>query len=508
MDEQTVVPEEESKGIQDECDNETFQPKPPPYPPPTASTTTAQKAESDNQTATHEGTFMETVVLSADNAISATVPEEESASSVVPQPAVVPEASPRKQEEAVEIHEGTLMETVVLSAESATVPEEESASVVPQPAVPEASPRKPEEAITIQPAATEGGNDAQVDEQDVLDALLVAARDSSVSASAGLALAKLAVGKGAGKLVARATSLLTDHSRAVTEHAIKESLPHRVSLYKIVASILKENASNNSHSQQQQQQAPQSHASGVDHSLAAKFAELAVSDLTAINIAMMAAASGVPMGTEWELQRNASRTLVVLANAHSDVVMTHLLPKLELASMFHQQQAQKRAAQMRGGLQEAQELVLVLVLITLKDIATSFPEQLTRHFKAALGRLLPVMGMAVSSQVKEAWSSCITACCTAVRQQALEVRCASGRVGEEGWKEGSLRVRVRASSCVCVRSRMAVYAYARLCMCALLCNSRVRFVVWFVQAACKRLSHACMPSDLHPVKCIHVVLCI
>jgi hypothetical protein len=373
---------------EDGLEVETFLPKPPPYPPP--------------QTVAHKN--LEDGPVDSSNEAAASAAKEDNAISEVSK------AAGREQ----------------MTGDTANV---QSPSSHHPPGALQQQTLKETDKQTVQFSASAEAKDSAVDEQDVLDALLVAARDSVVSSSAGLALAKLALGKGARKLVARATSLLSDHSRSVTEHAIKESLPHRVSLYKIVASVLKEDALNNSHPQQQNQGA------GIDHELASKFAELAVGDLTAINIAMMAAASGMPMGSEWELQRNASKTLVALAHTHADAVMTHLLPKLELASMFHQQQAQKRAQQMRGGLQEAQELVLILVLITLKDIATSFPEQLTLHFKAALGRLLPVMGMAVSSQVKEAWGSCITACCTAVRQHALEVRSACERA-DDGWKEG------------------------------------------------------------------------
>lgn len=109
--------------------------------------------------------------------------------------------------------------------------------------------------------------------QDILDSLLVAARDSAVSGSAGLALGKLALCNGAVPLVGRAAELLADHSKSVTERAVREGLPHRVSLYKIVTSVLKENGVAAGAGEQ-----------GLTPELARKFAALAVADLTAINI--------------------------------------------------------------------------------------------------------------------------------------------------------------------------------------------------------------------------------
>ena len=42
----------------------------------------------------------------------------------------------------------------------------------------------------------------------------------------------------------------------------------------------------------------------------------------------------------------------------------------------------------------------MLALITLKDVALQHPRIVTPYFQTVLGRLLPVMGMAVTSQAR------------------------------------------------------------------------------------------------------------
>jgi hypothetical protein len=51
-----------------------------------------------------------------------------------------------------------------------------------------------------------------------------------------------------------------------------------------------------------------------------------------------------------------------------------------------------------------------------------------------LARLLPVMGLAVSSQTKEAWAACFAACTLAVRQQHRERAAAAGGGGATGMR--------------------------------------------------------------------------
>lgn len=153
---------------------------------------------------------------------------------------------------------------------------------------------------------------------------------AGVSGSAGMALGRLAMRGGAAKLVERAAEMLTDLATCITTASIRQGLPDRISLYKIVVSVLKEAGGG-----------PQP---VISRQLADRVAALCVGDLTAINIAMLAAESGAQGGAEWELQKHASRAVVCVAELHPEAAIRALLPKLETATMQQQQQAQRKIA--------------------------------------------------------------------------------------------------------------------------------------------------------------------
>ena len=192
------------------------------------------------------------------------------------------------------------------------------------------------------------------------DSLLAAARDGAVSGSAGRSLGRLAVsrtGDGVPAFIERASQLLNEHARAVTDDAIREGLPHRVALYRIVGSVL---------SKAREECAPADRPGLLSEDAAGRLAGIAVSDLTAIKVAALAVSFSVEPGSEWDMQRAASRMLVALSSLHLPTVLTHLLPKLETCSMFSQQQAQRKGGSKAGF--QAQELCLMLVLFTLQDM--------------------------------------------------------------------------------------------------------------------------------------------
>ena len=203
-------------------------------------------------------------------------------------------------------------------------------------------------------------SDGTISLDDVYDSLLAAARDGAVSGSAGRSLGRLAVaraGEGVPAFIERASQLLNEHARAVTDDAIRDGLPHRVALYRIVGSVL---------SKARDECAAAARPGLLSEEAAGRLAAIATSDLTAIKIAALAVSFSVEAGSEWDLQRAASRMLVALSSLHLPTVLTHLLPKLETCSMFSQQQAQRKGASKAGF--QAQELCLMLVLFTLQDM--------------------------------------------------------------------------------------------------------------------------------------------
>jgi hypothetical protein len=207
--------------------------------------------------------------------------------------------------------------------------------------------------------------DGTVSLDDVYDSLLAAARDGAVSGSAGRSLGRLAAaraGEGVPAFIERSSQLLNEHARSVTDDAIRDGLPHRVALYRIVGSVL---------SKAHDECAPADRPGLLSEEAAGRLAAIATSDLTAIKIAALAVSFSVEAGSEWDLQRAASRMLVALSSLHLPTVLSHLLPKLETCSMFSQQQAQRKGANKAGF--QAQELCLMLVLFTLQDMSVAPP---------------------------------------------------------------------------------------------------------------------------------------
>ena len=127
------------------------------------------------------------------------------------------------------------------------------------------------------------GYRSSIDPQIVIDALLIAARDSGVSGSAGMSLGRLAMRGGASKLIVRCAELISDLAACITTASIRAGLPDRISLYKIVVSVLREAAKDE-------------RTLAIDRELAERIATLSVADLTAINVAMLAAESGAQVG--------------------------------------------------------------------------------------------------------------------------------------------------------------------------------------------------------------------
>lgn len=240
-----------------------------------------------------------------------------------------------------------------------------------------------------------------VTEEDVYDALLAAALDAEVSESAGIALGVLG-GRAEGKLVERAAEMIAMHTKALSDAAIRGGMCHRAALYRVVKSVLSTSPTT-----------PDGPApSTISQEVAEHLAGLAVTDV-------LVEPTRQETGKEvQELRESASAVLSQLASTHMSSVLLKLLPRLEVATMFEQQQAQKQklyGRRLAAEKADSRQDHFIRVLDMIQHLAKARKEQLGPHFKRVLSAMLPVMGVAVSNQTKQAWAGAMITCCEAVQ---------------------------------------------------------------------------------------------
>jgi len=325
-----------------------------------------------------------------------------------------------------------------VQAAPAAAPEESSAVAAPLEGAPSLS-------ADGQSANSTAPPEELLTHEEVYDALLAAALDSGVSGSARRSLGKLAQA-GSGDLARRAATMIAAHARALSRERKAGGVQCRAALYKVLASMFADSAG----------------GFAVPEEVACELADLATADLDADE-----APPGMELegGAAGDLRGAAVELLVQLARAHGEAVLARVLPRIEGATMFQQQQAQRSlraaaAVAVGGAGGDAQvQARLGHALDAVAQIAAAQPEAVARPevFRRLLAAFLPCLATVVAPPAREAWAAAVCACCAALRERLLEQEAAAAAAEPGGARAAGLARSVAVGEPALAAALVAAY---------------------------------------------------